>query len=93
MQLAPILLAPLWVSHHAQNVAFARVVPQQHPEPLADIQGIRLRSPWPSIHFMLDESTITFVIPTEVKVQPEPVAARLGAASAPRWRRSRRTIA
>lgn len=45
MQLAPILFLYRGYSHYAPNVAFPRVVPQQHPEQLADIQGIRLRSP------------------------------------------------
>jgi hypothetical protein len=51
MQLTPILLLYRGHSHYAPNVAFARVGPQQHPEQLADIQGIRLRSPEASIHF------------------------------------------
>ena len=47
MPLAPILLLDRGHAHDAPHGALARVVPQQHPEPLADIQGIRLRAPQP----------------------------------------------
>ena len=83
MQLAPIFLLHRGDSHHAPNVAFARVVPQQHPEQLADVQGIRLRAPEPAIHFDARRVHDPVRDPAggQVPVQPEPVAARLVAAA------------
>ena len=83
MQLAPILLLYRGHPHHAPHGAFARVVPQQHPEQLAGIQGIRLRAPEPSIHFDARRVHDHVRDPAggQVPVQPEPVAARLVAAA------------
>src|SRR5438132_13478034 len=70
------------VSVTSAHGALARVVAQQHPEQLADIQGIRLRSPEPSIHFDARRVHDHVRDPegSHVPVQPEPVAARLVAA-------------
>ena len=85
MQLAPILLLDRGHAHDAPHGALARVVAQQHPEQLADIQGIRLRAPEPSIHFDARRVHDHVRDPegVQVPVQPEPVAARLVAA--PHW--------
>src|SRR5438445_13314746 len=73
------------VSVTSAHGALARVVAQQHPEQLADMQGIRLRSPEPSIHFDARRVHDHVRDPDgdQVPVQPEPVAARLVAA--PHW--------
>jgi hypothetical protein len=82
MPLAPILRLHRGHPHHAPHGALARVVAPQHPEQLADIQGIRLRSPEPSIHFDARRVHHHVRDPAgdQVPVPPEPVAARLVAA-------------